>query len=290
MAPYSSSRAVAARPYLGIYALAIAIIFVPSLFQVATTFWDQDGGSHAPVILAGVAYALLSEREALLRPTSRAEELAGLAALVARCLVYGFGRVQSFLQLEAFAWVFLLLGGLLSFGGTAALRGTWILLIVVALSIPLPGSLVDDLLVPVKLALSRTVVAVLSRFGLPVGSNGVMISVGFVDLKVADACAGLRSLVSLTAIGWLCLQLLPLRSVFAKVLFILLIVPIALLTNAMRIGSLVLIAYYAGSSGVEAVHDYAAYMEVIVSVALLTLAHFLLGAAFDRRHGEPLSR
>lgn len=262
---------------------AIALIAMPTLIGIALVFWDEDGGSHSPIIIAGVAYVIWLRRDAFARGASRRAIVAGAAVFALGCLVYALGRLQSFYQVQAASWLLLGAGAALATGGQAALRRIAVPLLILLLAIPLPGSIVDDLLVPIKLALSEFIVSAMAWWGFPVASNGVFISVGYVELMVADACAGLRSLVSLTAICLLGNLLVPPRTRIASVAVALLVVPIAILTNMLRIAILILIAYYRGAGAVKTAHDYAAYIEVALSIGLLTTAHIVLDRLFAPR-------
>ncbi|WP_174274750.1 exosortase/archaeosortase family protein [Sphingomonas bacterium] len=270
--------------------LAVALPVVPTLIALRDVFWSDESGSQSPIIILGVLYAIWQARGVFGFDQAPRIVTTGTAIFALGCLVYFFGRIQSFYQLQALSWLLLGLGAALVAGGWAAARAIAVPLLVLLLAIPIPGSVADDLLVPVKLFLSRLVVSIMHHFGLPVANQGTIISVGYVQLRIADACAGLQSLVSLTAICLLGNYLVPLRTRTANIVASLMAVPIAFAANLLRLSLLILIAYAWGTNAVLSAHDYAAYLEVAISIGLLSLVHIAVDRIFAPRPSEHHAR
>jgi exosortase len=124
--------------------------------------------------------------------------------------------------------------------------------------IPLPNSLVGPITGAMKLAVSTVTVRVLSWAGLPVAQNGVVIYLGHYQLLVADACAGMRTLFMLEALGILYLNLVHHHSILRNIALPILIVPISFTANVIRVIALSLITYYWGNAaGQGFLHGFA---------------------------------
>ncbi len=112
--------------------------------------------------------------------------------------------------------------------------------------------------------------SLLHTAGYPVASSGVTIQIGQYQLLVAAACAGLNSIVTL---GALCLFYVYLRhrsNFTAFIVVALAAIPVAIISNFVRVIVLVLVTYYLGEAAAQGfLHDFAGLL--MFAVALLTI-------------------
>ena len=94
-------------------------------------------------------------------------------------------------------------GALLLLKGPPALRVAWFAVFYMVFMIPLPGILVDAITGPLKQWVSVIVEGMLYAAGYPIARTGVTMTIGQYQLLVADACSGLNSMFSLSALGTL---------------------------------------------------------------------------------------
>lgn len=246
---------------------ALAILILPTLYSFATTFWARTSDTHAPIVMAFIAVAFWRERHALdWSATPRARGSAFALGMFA-ALLYFLGRSQSFHQLEGLGVVFMIAAAILLVGGFGGMRRYLFPCFMLLFVIPVPNSVADSLLVPLKMHLSQGVTDLFYTLGYPVSNHGVILNVGFYQLQIADACAGLNSLISLTAIGLLFVYLLPPSRRIVTVLLLLLTPALALAANFLRVAALVLITYYFGGDAGAASHELAAYSEIVIVLA-----------------------
>src|SRR5678815_5742182 len=92
---------------------------------------------------------------------------------------------------------------LLMLKGPAAIRVAWFALFYFIFMIPLPGPFVDAVTGPLKQWISAIVVELLYGLGYPIARTGVMLSIGQYQLELANACSGIHSMYSLSALGTL---------------------------------------------------------------------------------------
>lgn len=163
----------------------------------------------------------------------------------------------------------LISAGYLLVGG-AVLRALWFPIIYLAVALPPPDLLVAAITQPLKIAISQAAVWLLHGAGYPIASSGVTIQIANYQLLVAAACAGLNSIISLSAI---CLFYGYLRHRSDHTAFLIiaaLIVPVAVFSNFVRVVALVLITYYWGEAAAQGfLHDFAGLTLFVV--ALLTI-------------------
>ncbi|MDR6788462.1 exosortase [Sphingomonas sp. BE138] len=247
---------------VGIVALAL-----PTMLTVAKVSWSTEQGGHGPLVLATGAWLLWREVPAALRLRSAGNALLG-GAFVALCLIaYLVARITGIIEIEGFALYGALLGaGYLLFGG-AVLRELWFPLFYLGFIFPPPDQAVTIITQPIKIAISEQAVNLLYALGYPIGSSGVSIQIAQYDLLVAAACAGLNSIISLTAICLFYVYVRHRANWRYAALLMLTIVPIAVFANFVRVILLILITYYFGDAAAQGfAHDFAGLVMFLISV------------------------
>jgi len=153
--------------------------------------------------------------------------------------------------------------------------------------IPLPNSLVGPITSAMKLAVSTVTVKVLSWAGFQVGRSGVVIYLEQYQLLVADACAGMRTLFMLEALGILYLNLVHHQSMLRNVVLPILIIPISFTANVIRVIALVLITYYWGlSAGEGFMHGLAGMVLFLAGLIMMLGADSMLRLISRKFYGK----
>ncbi|HEV2593854.1 MAG TPA: exosortase V [Sphingomicrobium sp.] len=252
---------------LGVGCLLLA---VPTMYDVATETWTTEQGGHGPLVLATGLWAIWRELKgnAIERRTGRVA--IGIPCIALALAGFIVARITGVLEVEDFAmYGSLISGAYLIFGGSV-MRAIWFPLVYLAFALPPPDTVVTFVTQPIKIAISTWAVSTLQLLGYPVASSGVTIQIGQYQLLVAAACAGLNSIVTLTA---LCLFYVYLRhrsDVIAFLVIAIAAIPIAIIANFVRVLALVLITYYFGDSVAQGfVHDFAGLL--MFSVALVVV-------------------
>jgi exosortase B len=207
----------------------------------------------------------------------------GYAQLVVGLLAYVLGRSQTVALFEIGALAPILAGVLLAMSGWRALRAFWFPIVFIAFMLPLPGIFVDALTGPLKQHISEITVDLLYAAGYPIARNGVVITIGQYQLLVADACSGLNSMFSLSALGALFMYLAARSSLLHNAIMLASILPIAFAANIVRVTALILITYHFGDrAGQGFLHGAAGILLLLVSLTILLLLDAILGRIFVR--------
>jgi exosortase len=155
--------------------------------------------------------------------------------------------------------------------------------------VPLPGFILDGLTGPLKYMISDFVEIILYTVGYPIAQSGVVLYIGPYQLLVADACSGLNSMYSLSALGLLYVHLVQHQNKWRIALLMLSILPIAILCNVLRIIGLVLLTYYSGYEvGQGFFHEFTGVILFGVAILLLLAFDMLLGIRKWRSGKESL--
>ena len=259
-------------PYLPIM-VGLALLYLPSLYDLFTGIWARDDQFHGPIVLA-ISLWLLQRNWAAMEVAARDAKpsLWGWPVVVLALLMYALGRSQAIGIFEVGSVIWLLAGMLLLLRGTAGLKAQWFALFFMLFMVPLPAQVVDLVTMPMKMAVSYVAENILYAVGYPIGRNGVVLQIGQYMLLVADACAGLHTLLTLEALGLLYLNLVRRDSVFRNIMLAILIVPISFTANVIRVMALSLITYHFGNeAGQGFLHGFAG-MVLFLSALLLIIS------------------
>ena len=194
-------------------------------------------------------------------------------------LMYFVGRVFGISILEFGSQPLVVAGALLLMRGPAALRIAWFPLLYFIFMIPLPGILVDAITGSLKGLIANIVESLLYLVGYPIARSGVILSIGQCQLQVADACSGLHSMFSLSALGTLFMYMMGRKTKLHLGLMLAAILPIAFAANIIRVITLVLVTYYLGDEAGQGFLHGAAGM-VLMLVALVFF--FFIDMALDK--------
>lgn len=258
----------------------LAIMFLPTLWGliVVSGLWVDDEHSHGPIILS-ISLWLLWKRWCELPNLSSfkpALTLAWLCFIIASAF-YIPGRALDIVYFETGAFIWALAGIVLMTGGATLLDKLKFPLIFMLFMVPLPNTLVGPLSSVMKLAVSAVTVNILGWFDLPVARNGVVIYLGQYQLLVADACAGMRTLFMLEALGILYLNLVHYPSKLRNIALPILIIPISFTANVVRVIVLSLITYYWGNAaGQGFLHGFAGMVLFLAGLLMMFGADSLL--------------
>ena len=267
--------------------IGLAVLYIPTFYKLFNGLWQQSDQTQGPLILIVVLYLFWDKREHLLpNPASLTWPKLGGSIFGLGLLLYALGRSQDILMFEIGSQIFILAGILLITRGLPALRALWFPLFFMFFMIPLPGVFLDAVTMPMKIAVSYAADDILSWAGYPIGRAGVILQIGVYKLQVADACAGMHTLISLEALGLLYLNLIKHDSLVRNVTLACLIIPISFAANVIRVMTLVLVTFYFGDeAGQGFIHGFAGMVLFLVALFLIMMVDTTLQYFVKRRSG-----
>ena len=260
----------------------LLLLYAPTYLRLARDVWQTPDSIHGALFVALAAWMIWSRRAALLMTPGETRPYAGMALFLLGLLAFVVGRSQDLLQLEVASQIPLLIGLVLAFRGRQALSALWFPIAFLAFLIPLPGTLLDAMLLPLKNMVTKVVEQMLFGFGYPIARNGVVLSIGPYQLLVANACAGLNSIIALTGVGFAFIYLAGRSSRWHNALLVTGIFPIAFVANVLRVVCLTLITFHAGDQLGQRFHGIAAIFEVFFALGAFFVLDAVLGRVFKR--------
>jgi exosortase B len=262
--------------------LGLLVLYVPTFYGLFRGLWATEEQAHGPLILVlalWLLYRLWPEmmEKSEVRSASVIDSATGWGVFTVALALYIIGRSQQIHMFEIGSFIWMIAAILLIKRGGKALKVVWFPLFFMFFMIPWPGSLVIMLTMPMKMAVSYVTEQILYWAGYPIARSGVILQIGQFQLLVADACAGLQTLLTLESLGLFYLNIVRHTSLFRNITLGILIIPISFIANVIRVISLVLITYYFGEAvGQGFLHEFAGLVLFLSALILIISLDTLL--------------
>lgn len=252
--------------------LLMAAVYYQMLGKLVTDWWQIPDFSHGFLVPVFAAYLVWEKRNVLLA-TKTVPAWSGIAVMALGLAVLLLGVYGSELFLSRISLVIVLAGLVLCFGGRQLLKELRFALLVLLLAIPIPAIVFNQITFPLQLLASTLASDLLPLFGVPVLREGNVIILPVMKLEVAEACSGIRSLMSLFTLAVFYGYFLE-KSVLRRVALVLASIPIAIAANALRIlGTGLCVQYWDPDKALGFFHEFSGWVIFLVSLACLYLVH-----------------
>ena len=252
-------------------ALTLAV-YCRVLAKLVTDWWQIPDFSHGFLVPIFAAYLVWAKRKTLLN-IKVAPTWSGVAVVALGLVVLLLGVYGAELFLSRISLVILLAGLVLSFGGWQLLKELRFPLLVLLLAIPIPAIIFNEITFPLQILASKLAGALLPLFGVPVLREGNIIELSAMKLEVAEACSGIRSLMSLFTLAIFYGYFLE-KSFPRRVILALASIPIAIAANAVRIfGTGLCVQYWDPDKAVGFFHEFSGWVIFLVSLGCLFIVH-----------------
>jgi exosortase B len=263
----------------------LAILFLPTFYDLFTGAWISEEQGHGPIIF-GLAVWLIYRRWPEVMALPARPSWAGWPVLAIGLALHLLGRSQHILMFEIGSIIVVMAAVILVKRGARALGLLWFPFFFMIFMVPLPSEFVAAITLPMKMAVSWATEHLLFALGYPISRTGVILQIGQYQLLVADACAGLQTLLTLEALGLFYLNFMRHPSAFRNIGLALFIVPISFSANVIRVVALTLITYYFGdAAGQGFLHGFAGMVLFITALILILSVDSGLQWYLRRREG-----
>ena len=260
----------------------VAFIYARVLIKLVHDWYYIPDFSHGFLIPFFVGY-ILWRRRAQLRNTPLRPSWAGVIVIVFALLVLLTGIYGADLFLSRISLVFLLVGLIWTFAGIPMLRAVTFPLAVLLLAIPFPAIVFNQITFPLQLLASRVAGVVLPLFGVPVLREGNVIQLPAMQLEVAEACSGIRSLMTLFTVAVVYGYFVE-KSAARRWILALASIPIAVAANALRIvGTGLCVQYWNPDKALGFFHEFSGWLMFVISLICLYFTQKLIDLIAGRK-------
>lgn len=282
-------------------AVAVAIVFVfwHVMVNLAAQWWDDENYSHGLLVPFVIAYIVWLDRERLLRSMSPSVYGGMAMAAISGVMLIG-GLLAAELFTQRVSLVVMLAATVVYFGGRRLLGLLAVPFALLLLSIPIPQIAFNRIAFPLQIWASQMAVWLVRLVEIPVTRKGNVIDIlprgatQTISLEVVEACSGIRSLMTLMVLGLIIGHItrrssngifgLSRNDAIRAILLVVAAVPIAVITNAARVGLTGILTFYYGKQATDGMwHDSSGWLVYVVALALLWVTNMVLSRILPSR-------
>jgi exosortase len=235
--------------------------------------WAHDPNySHGFFVPAFSLFVIWTDKERLRRLPLK-PSWTGLLVLAFGLVVLTAGILGAELFLSRFSLLLVTAGLIVLTCGWTHMRFVLFPWLFLLFMIPIPTIVFNQLTFPLQLLASRTAAFALPLLGVPVLREGNIIQLPAMALEVAEACSGIRSLMSLATLAIIYGYLMETRTAI-RVILAIAAIPIAVLANSLRIvGTGLLVQYWDPDKAQGFFHTFSGWLIFVVSLVMLFVLH-----------------
>lgn len=287
-------------------AAALAFVYASVLAKLGHDWWTDENYSHGLLIPFIVGYILWTEAPRLRRAPQRASLIWGVSMIACALFALWAGTVGAELYIQRLSLVLMLAGIVIYFFGFRLLRLLFVPFVLLVLAIPIPTIIFNKVAFPLQLFASRCAVVSMRWFDISVLRQGNVIELMPLGaretrkLEIVEACSGIRSLMTLVTLAVVLAYFTHPRSdepgtggggpgllsfwkrysFWRSAIIIASAVPIAILTNAMRVSGTGVLSHYYGTEVADGFfHTFSGWVVYITAFLLLFIVGWLLDRA-----------
>jgi exosortase len=251
-----------------ILAVPCAWLYAPVISKLVHDWSHDENYSHGFLIVPLAAWFAWQQRDRLAAAAAR-PSMIGLLAICGALALVIVGRLGAELFLTRVSLLVIVAGAVLFLHGWHHLRVLTFPILFLLLMVPLPAIVFNQIAFPLQLLASRVGTAGIQACAVPVLREGNVIVLADTSLEVAEACSGIRSLVSLLTLGILYGYFTDPRP-WMRTVIALSTIPIAIAANAARVtGTGVLAHYYGVEAATGFFHTFSGWLVFVVAFLLL---------------------
>jgi len=249
----------------GIFLLA----YIPTLIWMWDRWFARDSYYSHGILIPFVTIFLIWQKREELALIKKAKSAWGLPLIIIGMLMHTFASLMRVYFISGFSMLLVLVGLILFFYGFAVFRKILFPVLFLVFMIPVPLVIITNISFKMKIFAAEIATTVLNSSGIPAVREGSVIRMRHAQVIVDDVCSGLRSLISLMALGSIFAYWMKSTMTKRCILF-LTTIPIAILTNVFRVIFLSSVAEIWGVQYAAGIlHDVSGFLVFAVAFVLL---------------------
>lgn len=260
----------------GWYTAALLILglwlYGPVLIRLTRQWWADPNFSHGFFVPLFSAFIVWQDRTRL-REIQPKPSTWGLPVIVISLAMLLVGTFGAELFLSRLSFILLIAGAIVFFVGWSMLRAVLFPMCFLLLMIPIPAIVFSQITLPLQILASKLAAGTLPLCGVPVLREGNIINLPAMPLEVAQACSGIRSLMSLMTLAIMYGYLVE-RRIWVRVALALSSIPIAVAANGLRIvGTGLIVQYWDPEKAEGFFHLFSGWLVFVFSLLMLFAVH-----------------
>jgi exosortase D (VPLPA-CTERM-specific) len=252
--------------------LYASVLYHLVLAWIGPAPWKDPNFGHGIFVPLFALFVVWQNKKKLLSiPAS--PSWTGIPIIVFSLIVLMLGRWGAEPFSSRVSLLLLLAGTIILFEGWHFFRAVLFPWAFLFLMIPIPVLIMNEVTFPLQLLASRLATGLLELVGVPVLRQGNLIKLAAMPLDVAEACSGIRSLLTLVTLAVIYGYLMETRK-WVRVLLVCLAIPIAVAANSFRIfGTGLLVQYWNPDKAEGFYHSLGGWLIFVVALIMLFAVH-----------------
>lgn len=260
--------------YLLILLTLVGVLYAPIVPDFITLLMD-DNNSHGLFVPFISLFLIFKKRNFFVKDKIHCSKM-GFLLLLISILLYFIGLVGGIEILPRLSLVITLVSLVHSNYGSNSVRVIWFPLLFLFFMVPVPVSLIAAVSLPLKMVATKMSAVILVTFGIPVFREGNMLYFTNASLEVAEACSGIRSLVSYLMLGCLFAYLMQ-STTKNKIFLVFLTIPLAFISNLIRVTGTGILAHFYGNKVAQGfLHEFSGIFTFFLGLFFIMIAQRLL--------------
>lgn len=239
------------------------------VFEKLIYDWGHDDNYSHGFLIIPIALYFVWERRDQLQKVPVQPSWFGLVVFAGSIFVLMAGLLGAELFLTRISFIGAITGILLFLGGWGYIRALVFPLAFLLLMIPIPAIIFNQIAFPLQLLASRAGETAISAAEIPVLREGNVLVLANTTLEVAEACSGIRSLISLLTLGIVFGYFTDSRF-WVRALIALSTIPVAIVSNGARVAGTGILAHHWGPEAAQGFfHEFSGWVVFMVAFALM---------------------
>ncbi len=247
-----------------------------SVFKSMVYDWQNIPDFSHGFIIPFISLYFVWERSKQLSKLSLTPSNYGILIIVIGIFLHFIGTMGGESFTMRFSFIIVLAGIVLFLLGWSHLKELSFPIIFLIFMIPIPSIFLVKITFPMQLFASKVSVIVLQIMGVPVFREGNIIHLTETTLEVAEACSGIRSLISLLALG-VVFAYFAMKKFWQRVILVLSCLPISIIVNALRVSATGVLASFYGESVAQGFfHEFSGLILFVIAFTLMIFMNLLI--------------
>jgi len=282
--PQAVEKRIPWTAWIGVPAALILVLYGPILWHLGESWWQDPNYGHGFLVPVFSGYVLWTQRDVLSRILPKPSNF-GLLVMLSAIGLLLLGSLGAELFTSRVSLLILIAGIVLFLSGWQMLKAISFALSFLILMIPIPVIIYNQITFPLQLIASRFATFWLQLLNVPVLREGNQIILPNYTLEVVEACSGIRSLMTLITLA-IAYGYLVEKKRWVRWSLVLLMFPIAIVSNSIRIFGAGFLTYHFGQDMAEGFfHEFSGWVIFVAALLLMFVCHWVLRKIANIRKG-----
>lgn len=252
--------------------IGLLLTYFPTLCWMWDRWFVRDSYYSHGILIPFVSLFLIWQKKDELLAVEKKSSSAGLVMIIIGIFIHAVSSLVRVYFTSGFSMILVIIGLILYLYGSKVLKQVIFPVFFLLFMVPVPLVIITNISFKMKIFAAEIAERILNSMGIPAIREGSLIKMRQTYVLVDDVCSGLRSLISLMALGSIFAYWMK-NKMFKRILLFLLTIPIAVITNVFRIVFLSTVSEIWGAQYADGfLHDLSGYLVFALAFILLFMA------------------